>query len=313
MPENRIIIIAGPTASGKSALAIDVALAVNGVVINCDSMQVYKGLTVLAACPTAADRQKVEHRLFEIFDSKVRGNVVDWLDRAVSEIKDIWAHHQIPVVVGGTGLYIDNLLNGVTPIPETPEKIRLEVKNFVKTMGLGALYQKVKEVDASSAARINPKDKTRLTRALEVWQDTGQKLSAWHKLPMVKSLPQARFTVIKICPEMAELEKCSAARFEQMIKSGALEEVKKLIANHLDSELPAMKALGVPELCAYIKGEVSLDEACDLVKLHTRQYAKRQRTWFKNKLKADLELPSCYRQNFAVVAQFLQAAGFETN
>lgn len=294
MPENRVIIIAGPTASGKSALAIDVAKAIDGVVVNCDSMQVYKGMPIISACPTAEDKAEVEHTLFEIYEPSFNGNVVDWLERAVAEIKRIWQAGKIPVVAGGTGLYIDNLINGTTPIPETSAKVREEVAQMLKEYGSVFVYEKLKSVDPESAEKLNPNDTTRVRRAYEVWLDTGIKLSDWHKKPMVKKLPEAKFFIIKICPLAEELDARCYRRFDQMMETGALEEVQKLAALHLSETLPAMRALGVPELMRYLKGDCTLKQAVDDAKLHTRQYAKRQRTWFKNKLKADIELEHCY-------------------
>lgn len=302
MPENRVIIIAGPTASGKSALAIDVAKAIDGVVVNCDSMQVYKGMPIISACPTVKERAEIPHVLFEIYEPSVNGNVVDWLLQAVAEIKRIWQAGKIPVVVGGTGLYIDNLVNGTTPIPETSEKVRQVVANLLREKGSAFVYRQLAQVDEPSAEKLSPNDTTRVRRAYEVWLDTGIKLSDWHKKPMVKKLPEAKFFIIKICPLAEELDARCYRRFDQMMEAGALEEVQKLAALHLSETLPAMRALGVPELMRYLKGDCTLKQAVDDAKLHTRQYAKRQRTWFKNKLKADIELEHCYGGDFSQIS-----------
>lgn len=307
MMKNTIIVIGGPTASGKSALAMDICQFVDGIIINSDSMQVYQNIPVITACPTAEDKAKVEHRLFEIYECSQRGNVVDWFNRAVQEIEKTWTAGRIPVVVGGTGLYIDNLINGVTPVPETPLPIRQEVAQLLKEIGLTELYRLLKAVDPETAAKLSPHDTTRICRAYEVWQDTKCPLSVWHKQPLKKSFPKAHFIVIKICPERENLDRRCYQRFDKMLKNGALEEVKNLAKLNLSAQLPAMKALGVPELMAYIKGECSLPEAVNKAKLHTRQYAKRQRTWFKNKLKADIELASCYEGDFANIKAKLRS------
>ena len=306
MSENRVIIIAGPTASGKSALAVDVAKAIGGVVVNCDSMQVYKGMQILSACPTTEDKAEVEHTLFEIYEPSFNGNVVDWLERAVAEIKNIWRKEKIPVVVGGTGLYIDNLVNGTTPIPETSDKVREEVACLLKEHGSAFVYEKLKSVDPESAEKLNPNDTTRVRRAYEVWLDTGIKLSDWHQKPMIKKLPEAEFFIIKICPSADELDERCYIRFDKMINEGAVQEVQRLLELHLPNTLPAMKALGVPELARYLKGECSLEQAVEEAKLHTRQYAKRQRTWFKNKLKADMELNCCYAGDCTDILQRIE-------
>lgn len=293
--ENRVIIVAGPTASGKSALALDLAVELGGVVINADSMQVYKNMPVISACPTKEEKAIVLHKLYEIYDPCINGTVVDWLTLAVEEIRAVWNDEKIPVVVGGTGLYLDNLINGTTPIPEVDLQIRAEVKKLREEKGIQGLYDLLKNVDEQTAARLSPNDTTRVSRAYEVFLQTGIKLSDWHKKPMLKKLAEAKFVVIKICPDKKELDERCYLRFDRMIAMGAIEEAQALNECKLKDDLPAMKALGVPELLAFVRGQCSLAEAAELGKLHTRQYAKRQRTWFSNKLKADIVLDECYK------------------
>lgn len=311
MPESRIIIVAGPTASGKSALAVDLAKYVGGVVVNADSMQVYQGLPVITACPSEAERKEVDHRLFEIYDCGFRGNVVDWLALAVTEIKNIWSAGKIPVVVGGTGLYLDNLINGTTPIPETSAEVRQSVAEILRTKGNEEVYRLLQEADPETAARLNVNDTSRIARALEVFTDTGIRLSVWHAKPMIKKIPEARFLKIRICPPVDQLDQRCYLRLDKMIEEGALEEVSRLNARRLDPSLPAMKALGVPELLEYVRGNRSLTEAVQAAKLHTRQYAKRQRTWFRNKFAADFELPYCYNGDFSALIPLMQKFGFK--
>jgi len=298
MSENKVIIVAGPTASGKSKLAIDIALSVHGVVVNADSMQVYKDMPVISAVPTTEDKEKVDHRLYEIFAPSFRGNVVDWLKLAVQEIRNIWKEGKIPIVVGGTGLYIENLMKGTTPIPATPDDIRQKVQKMIDEQGLAFVHQKLKEVDPKSGEKIAPNDITRTKRAYEVFLHTGEPMSVWQKKPLIQNLPEAKFYVIKICPSAEELDELVYKRFDKMVEEGALEEVQKLYQRKLDLRLPAMKALGVPELIEYFKGKTNIYTAVQNAKLHTRQYAKRQRTWFKNRLKADFELKKCYKGDF---------------
>ena len=295
MSENKVIVIAGPTASGKSALAIDVALVVNGVVVNADSMQVYKDMPVISAVPSAEDREKADHRLYEIYDPSYRGNVVDWLKKAVFEIENIQKEGKTPVVVGGTGLYLENLIKGTTPIPETPEKIRKNVERLFEKKGKEFVFQKLQEVDKETAEKLSQNDTSRIKRAYEVYLHTDIPISEWHRKPLIKYLPQTKFFIIKICPSTEELDKLSYQRFDKMLKEGALDEVQRLYERGLDLNLPAMKALGVPELVGYLTGHLSLRLASQNAKLHTRQYAKRQRTWFKNRLKADFEIKECYK------------------
>lgn len=305
MPENKIIVIAGPTASGKSALAVDVAANLHGAVVNADSMQVYKNMPIISACPSNEEKATVPHYLFEIYEPQVRGNVVDWLNRAADVIKQLWTDGKTPIVAGGTGLYLDNLINGTTPIPETPPDIRALVAEILQQNGCVYLHNLLEKVDAETAKRLSINDTTRVRRAYEVWLHTGKALSEWHKIPMLKKLPEAQFTVIKICPPTQELDERCYLRFDKMIRQGALKEIEYLASLNLNGELPAMKALGVPELMKYVKGDCSLDEAIAEAKLHTRQYAKRQRTWFNNKLKADFILTHCYVGDFSEIKNWL--------
>lgn len=290
----QVIIIAGPTASGKSQLAIDTALAIGGEIVNADSMQVYQNTPIISACPTAEDKAKVPHHLYEIWDASKNGSVVDWLDLAVVKIREIWQRGRVPVVVGGTGLYLDNLINGTTPIPETKADIREKVRQMLAEKGVQSLHAMLSVFDPETGRRLSPNDTTRICRALEVYFDTGRPLSEWHRQPMIKKLPEAVFFTVKIIPEASELDERCYRRFEQMMAQGAVEEARCLSLLNLNPKLPAMRALGVPELLGYVSGKSTREEAVEEGKLHTRQYAKRQRTWFKNKMNADLELNQCY-------------------
>ncbi len=287
MQENRVVVIAGPTASGKSALAVDIAEQINGVVINADSMQVYKDMPIITAAPSAQDKARVPHKLFEIYDLQFRGNVVDWLTRAAEEIRNTWKEGKMPVVVGGTGLYIDNLINGTTPIPETPDKIRAHVQQLIDDGQLGFIVEELKKCDPKTAQKLNPNDVSRIKRAYEVYLHTKKPISVWHKEPLINYLPEAKYFVIKICPSVEELDQRAFDRFDEMVKAGVIDEVQKLFKLKLSPNLPSMKALGVPELMDYFKGRANVYVAVQNAKLHTRQYAKRQRTWFKNRLQAD--------------------------
>lgn len=267
--EHKIIVIAGPTASGKSGLALDLALALNGEVINADSMQVYKNMPVITACPSAEDKAKVLHHLYEIYEPSVNGTVVDWLNRAEVKIREVWEKGRLPIVVGGTGLYLDNLINGTTPIPECAAEVRSEVRRLAAEKGIGAVYEVLAKVDIAAAERLNPNDTSRVTRAYEVWKQTGITITEWHRRPMVKKLSEAVFNIIKLCPPAEELDSRCYLRFDRMMSAGALEEVRRLTELKLPGNLPAMKALGVPELAAYLNGQCSLEAAVAAGKLHT--------------------------------------------
>ncbi len=283
----KVLVIAGPTASGKSKFALDKALELNGVIINADSMQVYKNTPIISAAPGAEDKALAEHRLYEIYDNAVNGTVVDWLNLAVAEIRDVWQNGKIPIVVGGTGMYIDNLINGTTPIPEPKAEIREQVFTFLQHEGQTALYEELRRIDKAGAAMVKPNDTTRVRRAYEIMLQTGISISEWYKKPMIKQLPEADFEVYKIIPDTEVLDKRCFERFDVMMQKGALQEVEYLHSRNLNRSLPSMKMLGVPELLSYLDGKLSLEEAVSLAKLHTRQYAKRQRTWFRNKLSAN--------------------------
>lgn len=286
--DNSVLVIAGPTASGKSALAMSLALHHRGEIINADSMQIYAGLPIVSAAPSAEEKKQVPHHLYEIYPPSHNGTVVDWLKLAAEKIREVWRRGNLPVVVGGTGMYIDNLINGTTPIPEPLPDIRRKVAAAEN------VYQWLRNHDAAGAAMLNPADSTRVRRAAEIFLQTGKSIAEWYREPMVKHLPEARFQVIKIIPPTAELDQRCYERFDKMMAAGALEEVRRLAELNLAPNLPAMKMLGVPELLGFLHGQTPLEEAVALAKLHTRQYAKRQRTWFRNKLAAEQEMTRCF-------------------
>lgn len=294
MSQNQVIIVAGATASGKSQLAIDLALELNGVIINADASQIYKGIPIIAASPSYNDKKIVEHKLYEYVDDEVNSNVVAWLKDVVEAIRQTWKQGKTPVVVGGSGLYIDNLVNGTTPIPEVTPEVRAEALEILEKQGVDALYAKLQELDPKAAAIVKPKDTTRVRRAYEIFCQTGISIEQWYQKPMLKKLPEAKFFIIKLLPCKAELDVSCNLRFAQMLQIGALDEIAKLNEKNLDPSLPVMRAQGVPEIIAFLRGVLSLPEAVELAQIHTRQYAKRQITWFKNKLKADITINQCY-------------------
>lgn len=297
MQTSKIIVIAGPTASGKSGLALELAAHLGGVVINADSMQVYKDIPILAAAPSADDLTVAPHKLYGIYEANIRGNVVDWLNLCKQEIALARQNDQTPIVVGGTGMYIEALTKGVTPIPETPAEIRNQVALMLEQDGLPALYEYVKSVDEETAERLSENDTTRLRRAAEIWLHTGKPLSYWHTVPLIQSYNTADFITIYINPPRTTLDIRGRLRFDTMMKNGALAEVETLLKKQLPDSLPAMRALGVQELKAALTGKMLLSEAVELAKLHTRQYAKRQTTWFNNRFTAHFCLKACYEEN----------------
>lgn len=289
-----IIIIAGPTASGKSGLGLDLAKRLNGVIINADSMQVYKEIPILAATPTPQEQAEIPHKLYEIYEASNRGNVMDWLVLCKQEIDTARQNRQTPIIIGGTGMYLDALINGLSPIPETPQTIRDKVENMLQEKGLEHLYEIIQKTDPKTAQKLSPNDSTRIRRAVEIWLDTNKPVSYWHNIAPKPFYPAQNFFKIYIKPERSELDKRARLRFDKMMEMGALEEVKKLVPLHLSDSLPAMRALGVQELKNFLENKCTLEEAIELGKLHTRQYAKRQSTWFNNRFNADAVYPECY-------------------
>ena len=264
MPKN-VIIIGGPTASGKSGLALDLATEFDGVIINADASQVYKGIPIISAAPSAADKARAEHKLYEYLEPSVNGNVFNWLNDAVVAVKEVWQSRKTPIIVGGSGLYLENLVKGTTPIPEVKPEIREQVSTFIEKHGIQSLYEHLLSADSAGASLVNPNDTTRVRRAYEIFLSSGHSIADWYKQPMVQKLPEADFFSINILPPKADLDQRCDVRFEQMLS-----------------------------LISFIKNVISLDEATELSQLHTRQYAKRQLTWFRNKFNADITLSSCY-------------------
>lgn len=280
-----VVVIAGPTASGKSSLALKLAHDYNGVIINADASQIYKGIPIISAAPTKEDKQQVEHLLYGVFEPNKKGSVTEWLKLAVEAIKNVWEKGNLPIVVGGTGFYIESLIKGVSPIPETKIEIKEKVRLIYEHGGVSEVYKTLKEYDKKGSLRVNPNDTTRVRRALEIFLDTGKSIDEWFAEPLVNYLPAADFKIITMLPQLKDLEDKCSLRFDLMIKSGAMEEVINLRKLNLDRDIPVMKAIGVPELLDYLDGKLSEEEAIYLAKLHTRQYAKRQLTWFRNRLK----------------------------
>lgn len=297
MSSHKIIIIAGPTASGKSNLALSLAEDLNGVVINADSMQVYKDIPILAAAPSNEDTKRAPHKLYGIYDASIRGNMVEWVNQAIEEINLARQNNQTPIVVGGTGMYIETLEKGATPIPETPAEIRDLIAKKEKETGLEGLYEELKQIDKEIASRLSENDTTRIRRALEIWYHTKKNMTYWQQIPLKRFFAPEEFVKIYINPPRDVLDVRSRLRFDIMMKQGALAEAERLIARNLSDSLPAMRALGVQELKAFITGKCLLNEAIEQAKLHTRQYAKRQCTWFNNRFSADFCYKFCYDED----------------
>jgi tRNA dimethylallyltransferase len=274
------LIVAGPTASGKSALALTIAERLGGTIINTDSMQVYRELRVLTARPTREDEARVPHRLYGVRPASEAGSVAWWRDQALSTMCEVHAAGRLPILTGGSGLYFAALTDGLTEIPDPGPEARAEARRLLADQGPAALHASLAHVDPATAARLKPEDSQRIARAWEVWRGTGRGLVAWQNR---RSSPAPwRFTSILLDPPRDILRTAIATRFAAMLHDGALDEVRTLLALGLDPSLPAMRAHGVPELTAYLNGTVSLEEAGRRIELVTGQYTKRQATWFRH-------------------------------
>jgi len=274
------LIVAGPTASGKSALAIQLAERLRGTVINADAMQVYRELHVLTARPTAAEEARVPHALYGIRAAAEPGNVAWWRRAALTAMQQAHEAGRLPILTGGTGLYFASLTDGLAEIPDPGPEARSEARSLLKEIGPVALHTRLAEVDAETAAHLRPTDSQRIARAWEVWRGTGTGLATW-QARTAQPAPW-RFAAVLLDPPRAELRAAIAARFGAMLAAGALDEVRALLALGLDPALPAMRAHGVPELAAHLRDELTLDEATRKVELVTGQYTKRQATWFRH-------------------------------
>ena len=280
------VLIAGPTASGKSALALALAERLGGTIINADSMQVYAGLRVITARPTADEEGRAPHALYGHVEPSDIYSTGRWLREVTAAIADIAAAGRVPIVVGGTGLYFKALTEGLAAVPSIPAEIRDAVRERLARDGVPALYSELTARDPVTAARLMPLDRSRIARALEVVLATGRSINDWHGEGTEPVLPPERTVRVFVTLERAELVSRIEARFGAMLEAGALDEVRALAARNLDPLLPAMKAHGVPWLIRHLRGEISLDEAAAGSIMDTRRYAKRQHTWFRGQMKA---------------------------
>lgn len=281
--KNRVLLIAGPTASGKSALALDLAGRVDGEIVNADSMQVYRDLRILTARPSEAEEAMVPHHLYGVMDGAIPCSAAHWARLAVHEIDGIWARGHLPIVVGGTGLYFKALSEGLTEIPEIPGINREAARVLVEEFGSEQAHAYLSDRDPQTAANIRPSDPQRIARALEVLAATGRGLAAWQEAPATPLL-DADFVKVVLVPDKAEVKDQANIRFDQMMAQGALAEVERLMARELDPEVPVMKAVGVPPLMAHLRGEILLEEAVAQGKGQTRRYIKRQMTWARTQM-----------------------------
>ncbi len=297
-----VVIVGGPTASGKSALALDLAVALDGVVVNADSMQIYRDLAVITARPGPVDLERAPHRLYGALDGAERCSAARWREMALAEIETAHGEGRLPIVAGGTGLYLRALTEGLSEIPDVPEAVRAEAQAEHARLGGTTFHARLAERDPVMAERLNPGDTQRLVRAWEVLEATGRSLAEWQAEPVSGPPPGYRFRTIVLTPPREPLYAACDTRFETMIANGAVEEVAALLARRLDPGLPVMKVLGVPEIGRFLAGEIDLETAIVRARQATRRYAKRQLTWFRNQL-----LVRETANLHAIVAQYSQS------
>ncbi len=279
MTGRRIIVIAGSTASGKSALALRLAQACNGCIINADSMQVYRELSILSAQPDAADRSRCRHVLYGHRYSAAGYSAGIWLAEAEAALAGAWSAGQVPIVTGGTGLYFKALLEGLSPVPEIPAAIRQFWRDQAASLGAAALHRVLADRDPVMAQRLLPTDPQRITRALEVLDYTGRSLADWQVEPGIGLIAADQAVKLVVTLDRAVLRARCDQRFDAMLAAGALDEARAFAALRVAPDAPAHKALGLAPLLDHIAGRLTLDAAATVAKTTTRAYAKRQLTW----------------------------------
>lgn len=291
MSSANIHIIAGPTASGKSARAIELAQELNGVIINCDSVQIYDDLPILTAQPSKEDLAAAPHKLYGTLHPNNICSAGNWVEMVIPIIEEKLAQGRTPIICGGTGLYIKALMEGLSPIPDIPSDIRDRAIEIQENESIEKIFARVETRDPVMAERLDPKNRARLIRAWEVFEATGKSLAEWQAAPKQKPPSHWNFKVEKIIPLREELYARCDKRFEIMLERGALDEVhafdKRIEGGEVKTGVPLNKALGLKFLRQYLADEISLEEATTLSQTQTRQYAKKQMTWIRNQMKVE--------------------------
>lgn len=304
------LLLAGPTASGKSALALALAERFGGTVINADSMQVYRELRIITARPTAEEEALVPHRLYGVRPAAEAASVAWWRAEALAAMEEARAAGRLPILCGGTGMYFAALTQGLSDIPPIPDAAREEARRLLAEEGPPALHARLAAEDPQTAARLRPTDSQRIARAWEVWRGTGKGLAAWQAGGGTGPAPW-RFAAILLDPPRDVLRAAIDKRWRVMLAGGAIEEVHALVAQGLDPALPAMRAHGVPELAAHLAGRMTLEEASARAILNTGQYTKRQATWFRHHSLAVPNLMHTIHARIAGMTQLSESIGAE--
>ena len=304
------LVVFGPTASGKSGMASDLALTFGGTVINADSMQIYRDLRVLTARPSEEEEAVVPHRLYGVLDGAEPCAAALWRDLAAAEIKSATAEGRVPILCGGTGLYLKAIMEGLSPMPEVPESLRERIRAEVASDSPVRSWERLQEIDPEAARRIEPMDRQRITRALEIYEATGETFSVWRNKPLDGPRVPHRFVTLALAPERKTLVARCNARLQMMLDMGGLDEVRALKLRALPLDLPIQRAVGVPEFSAHLDGEIDLESALEKARIATRRYAKRQMTWLKGHFIAQKILNEQYSQKISnEIFAFIEETG----
>ena len=300
-----IIIIAGPTASGKTSLSIELARQINGEIINADVMQLYNGFNILKAMPSKKEMSEINHHLFGVIDLKNKISVADWLKYTEEKILDIYMREKIPILVGGSGMYINAALNGISDIPKISDDIRIKVVDIYDQKGIDFIYEQLNPSN-KLIFNIQKNDKQRLIRAYEVFLQTGQSISWWQNKLIKKPIIKKSYKVL-IFPKKENLYPQINNRLEKMIDIGLLREVKEFYIQNLSLELPSMKAIGIKFFFEYLSKKRNLHNAISLTQQESRRYAKRQMTWFRNSFSHDIIYENLFEDDKKFVLNLIKA------
>lgn len=307
MTKKEIIILCGPTASGKSYLGHELAKACNGEIINIDSMQVYKEIPIITASPPKSYIAEVTYHLYNFLSITEDFSVIKYLKLATEKIKEITARGKLPILIGGTGLYINSLVFGYNNIPDITEDLRKEVRELHSKIGNIELHNRLALLDPLAASKINQNDTQRLIRAYEVFMQTGKSIFSFQTLPKEQILSDFNFKIIFLNPERKFLYKTCDERLDKIFKEGAIDEIALIKKQFTPKDYANLKAVGIKEILAYLDGNLTLDEALNAAQIRTRHYAKRQVTWFKNQIQDKTTLEYSNQEEFVQILNVIPA------
>lgn len=279
-----IIIIGGPTASGKTSLSIEVARQLDAVIINADSQQVYQDIPIITAQPTKEEQENIPHKLYSVISVMEFFSVAKWLKMAQQEISSALQQDKTPILVGGTGMYIKALIDGISDVPDIDADLRANLRNAAAEKGTEFIYEKLQTKDPDVAKTLNAKDTQRVLRAYEVLQQTGKSISYWHSKVQEPIFPKEQIKLYFLLPKRQKLYENCNKRFLQMVENGVLDEMKKIDQMQVPNGMPAMRAHGLRELILYLNDKMSLEDAIAISQQNTRKYIKRQTTWFRHQM-----------------------------